>query len=261
MRLTFLGTDSVLPVAGNDTATYLVDDHTVVDTGLGAYRSLSEARADLRAIRRVFITHWHHDHFIGLAGLLFGLGHGRPGAENHLEVYGPRAGFEEKMAAVLAFLGAAQTPGIVPQLKYFPLHSGDAFPVGAYRVRVLALKHSVASLAYRFDENERPLLTLCGDTAPHPPLVDFSRDCRLLVHEASHPADFAAEDPKRGHSTAREAATLARDAGAGSLALIHFPAADRQKRLDQALPIFSGSFAPLPGQRVEIGPSSMIGPE
>ncbi|MBN8216192.1 MAG: MBL fold metallo-hydrolase [Spirochaetes bacterium] len=252
MRLTFLGTDSVLPVAGNDTASYLVDDHTIVDTGLGAYRSLHEAGADARAIRRIFLTHWHHDHFIGLAGLLFGLGHGRPGPDNVLEIFAPRAGFDEKMEAVLAFLGAARTPTVVPKLKYFPLDSGDAVSLPGYQVRVLGLRHAVASLAYRFEEDGARLLTLCGDSAPHAPLADFARGSRLLVHEASHPADFAADDPQRGHSTAREAASLARDAAVGRLALIHFPLSQRAARLAQAQPIFAQAFAPRPGDRVEL---------
>ena len=60
-----------------------------------------------------------------------------------------------------------------------------------------------------------------GDTSPTEGLLDLSRNADLLIHEATfldELADRAAED---GHTTALQAALLAKDAGVELLALTH----------------------------------------
>ncbi len=67
-------------------------------------------------------------------------------------------------------------------------------------------------------------VALCGDTRPCDAAVELARDVDLLVHEATfgeRRRDMAAA---RGHSTAAEAAAVARRAGARRLVLTHFSA-------------------------------------
>ncbi|WP_116124570.1 ribonuclease Z [Lewinella sp. IMCC34183] len=62
----------------------------------------------------------------------------------------------------------------------------------------------------------------CSDTWYFPELADYVRGVNLLYHEATFLHDRAAEAREKGHSTAREAAWTARDAGAGRLIIGHF---------------------------------------
>lgn len=65
-------------------------------------------------------------------------------------------------------------------------------------------------------------LVFSGDTKPHRGLVDLARDCDVLVHDATFSHEDADKAREFGHSTAREAAETARDAGARLLFLCHF---------------------------------------
>ncbi|MFH1037439.1 MAG: ribonuclease Z [PVC group bacterium] len=59
------------------------------------------------------------------------------------------------------------------------------------------------------------------DTRPFPAAVDFSRGADLLIHDGMFDDEMAGESRLRGHSTAREAARIAQEAGVRQLVLVH----------------------------------------
>lgn len=61
-----------------------------------------------------------------------------------------------------------------------------------------------------------------SDTAYMPGLAEKIGPVDLLLHETTYLEDHALEAKKRGHSTARQAATVARDAGAKALLTTHY---------------------------------------
>jgi ribonuclease Z len=63
-----------------------------------------------------------------------------------------------------------------------------------------------------------------GDTRPCASTIEAARGADLLVHEATFGNEEAERAVETGHSTAREAGLVARDAGVGALLLTHFSA-------------------------------------
>ena len=94
-----------------------------------------------------------------------------------------------------------------------------------------------------------------GDTRPCAATRKASRDADLLIHEAT----FGQEDAERavatGHSTARDAAGVAKAAGARRLALTHFSPryADDPRSLErEAKAVFPNTVAAFDGLTIEV---------
>ena len=69
--VTFLGTSAVVPGAGHDTASFLINGKYLVDTGWYATIKMRGYGFDPMQLEYLFFTHCHHDHYIGLPQLLF----------------------------------------------------------------------------------------------------------------------------------------------------------------------------------------------
>src|SRR5919107_164396 len=70
-QLTFLGAAAVLPAPGEDTASFLINGTLLVDCGWHAALKMQTYGYDPTRVETLFFTHCHHDHYMGLPGLLF----------------------------------------------------------------------------------------------------------------------------------------------------------------------------------------------
>lgn len=92
------------------------------------------------------------------------------------------------------------------------------------------------------DADESISYAYCSDTAYSPRLVSMLDHPTWLYHEATYGDEYAVLAKKRGHSTARQAAIVAREAEAKNLILGHFSKRyiDERPLLEEARQEFSG---------------------
>ena len=90
MRLTFLGTAGSWPTKERSASAIALDTEKellLLDCGEGTQRQFFLSSASFMRVRRVFLTHFHGDHFLGLPGLIQSM------SLNHrtepLDIYGP----------------------------------------------------------------------------------------------------------------------------------------------------------------------------
>lgn len=89
-------------------------------------------------------------------------------------------------------------------------------------------------------------LVYSGDTAPCPDLVSACAGADVLIHEATVASDLEAKAREFGHSTARDAALLARDSLVATLYLVHISGRYDEvgPLLDEARGIFQNTTIP-----------------
>jgi ribonuclease Z len=287
----FVGTAGSIPTARRGLPALLVrrgGDRILFDCGEGTQRQLVSS-VGLTELTEVFLTHFHADHWLGLPGLLktFDL----RGRERPLRVHGPR-GLHELLALALRAAGRVSfelelvelEPGSVLdrdgyRIAPFPVsHRGPAIgyalfederpgvfdPVEAVRLgltpgpefgrvqRGETLKGIEPHQVLGPPRAGRKLV-ISGDTRPCESLLVAAHQADLLIHEATFAEEEADRAAETGHSTAGQAAAIARDAEARLLALVHLSTRYPVSLLrDEARAIFPKSVLPRDFDTIEI---------
>ena len=94
----------------------------------------------------------------------------------------------------------------------------------------------------------------CSDTMFNPAVAESVRGVDLLYHEATYGDELAVKGAERGHSTASEAAEIARLAGAKRLLIGHYSSRynDTVELLQQARAVFPDTIAATEGMKIAL---------
>jgi ribonuclease Z len=291
LSIFFAGTGGSVPTARRGLPAILVrrgGDRLLFDCGEGTQRQLLSS-VGLMDITEVFLTHFHADHWLGLPGMLktFDL----RDRERPLTVYGP-PGLRVLLTAMLRLAGRVRYELSMVELEVGEEVRRDGYqiaPVAAsHRGPGFAYVLYEDDRAGEFDRDlaerlglefgpefgrvargetvrgisreqvmgpPRPgrKLVLSGDTRPCESIRIAAHRADLLVHEAT----FAEEESERaadnGHSTARQAATIAREAEVGLLALNHISTRHPPSVIrDEAREVFERTVVPRDFDTIEI---------
>ena len=154
LEIVFLGTGSGIPsTLRKPSAIWLHydTDSMLWDCGEGTQMQLMKARCSFMKIDRIFITHWHADHWAGLIGLMQTMS--LEGRKRPLYIYGPDA--ERFIGDILDLDYWGPSYKIVPKnVPYEGSEITKVFSAGKYDILSIPSKHSVPSVAYCFKEHE-----------------------------------------------------------------------------------------------------------
>lgn len=169
----------------------------------------------------LWISHFHGDHFFGLPYLLarwHEAGRDRPLAV----VGGP--GARGKVAAAVDLAYPNLRAGLRFALDIREVVPGGDFDLAGLSGRAAPTGHGAPCLALRLTDGERALY-YSGDGPPTPGCRELARGCDLIVQEA-----YGLSPGIPGHGSVEEALSLAREAGARALAVVHLRRELRRER-------------------------------
>jgi len=151
-RIIFLGTSAGIPTLNRNLPGILLEwdsDLILFDCGEGIQLRFMEYRIGMGRPLRIFISHMHGDHILGLPGLLqtFSL----LDRKIPVEVYGPSK-LEEYLYCIRNTIGL----NLTYDLKTFKVEDGSYYDFGGYRILCRRVQHTSESYGYRFEEKDRP---------------------------------------------------------------------------------------------------------
>ena len=228
--VTILGNNSAVPAYDRLPTSQLVDmdgQLFLIDCGEGTQMQLMRYKLRYNRISHVFISHLHGDHYFGLIGLInsFGL----LNRQQDLHVYGP---------APLKGILDLQLQVASTQLP-FTLHFHEISEAGILAetesliIGCFPTDHRIPCFGFSFTEKRIPRklaeagreprrYAYCADTRYHEGLLDHIRNFDMIYHEATYLDDLKDKAAARYHTTAKQAAELAKKANVGKLLLGHF---------------------------------------
>lgn len=157
MEITFLGTASAVHSytrSHSSIALKAFGENILFDCGEGTQRQLIYAQISPMKISKIFITHYHGDHILGIPGLLQSMNF--RGRENKLEIYGPR-GLEDLHKAVLNLsFPHLDFPEFNFPIEWIEIDTGTIIENEEYVIKAQRVKHNTTALAYSVEELKKP---------------------------------------------------------------------------------------------------------
>ena len=268
MKLVFLGTSAAQPTENRGLSCICLEKEGEIimfDAGEATQISYMKSGLGWNKKMKMFVTHLHGDHCVGILGLLQTMS--MQNRTKILEIFGP-SGIDEFIAANIKVLNFGLSfPVLINIIKEGKIFENEKFSIYACKAN-----HSVTAFSYLFEEKDKPgrfnvekakelgipegelwnklqngseitinekiikpeqvlgekrpgkKIGISGDTMPTKELEKFFEECDYLVFDST----FLDEERERAqdtcHSTAKQAATLGKNAKVKNLILTHFSA-------------------------------------
>jgi len=285
LKIIFLGTSGSMPTQSRGSSSIAIrrkGEIILLDCGEGTQRRMVEAHLGFRRRMKIFVSHLHGDHVLGLPGLLQTMTLLK--RERPLEIYGPQglAGFIDAFSSTLG------GPGF-PTTTHEIISEGIILKTPEYEVRAIQADHDGPSWSYVLEEMPRPgrfhperalslgipegplwkklqlgedvknsdgalvrsdevvdapikglKIAYSGDTRPSEAFMTASEKADVLIYEATFDSSLLEKAEENGHSTAAQAAQIAKSADVDLLVLTHISSRypDSTLLLEEAKNIF-----------------------
>lgn len=264
MEIIFLGTSSAVHSKERNHPSIAIKafgDVMLFDCGEGTQRQMLHTKVSPMKVSKIFISHFHGDHILGLPGLLQSLG--LQDRQEKMTIYGPK-GLNKVKDAIFHF---GYSKFDYP-IEFIEIGSQIIEETDEYIISSQMVRHNVPCLAYSIEEKKKPRflrdkaielgvpvgpafgrlhngeeieidgkiirpeqvlgkprkgikITYSGDTRPCEEMIEFAKDSTILIHESTFSTQDEENAEEHGHSTASDAAYVAKQSNSKELILTH----------------------------------------
>ena len=276
MEIIFLGTSSAVHSYNRNHPAIILKafgETFLFDCGEATQRQLIFAKVSPMKISKIFLSHYHGDHILGLPGLIQSMNF--RGREKKLTIYGPKGLYDLRDALFNLGYSKIEFP-----IEFIEIDSETVESTDEYIIKSQHVNHNVPSLAYSIEELKKPRflrekaielgvpvgpdfgrlhngeeievdgkiikpeqvlgpprkgnkIVYSGDTTPCEEMVEFAKDSTILIHESTYMTEDADKAEENFHSTSADAAEIAKASNSKELILTHF--STRYKKTDEML--------------------------
>lgn len=228
MQFVFLGTGAGSPTLLRNTSSIAFchgqnnSNIWLFDCGESTLIQLMKAKLKINRMSHIFITHLHADHILGLSGLLLSAGFRQ--RCKPLTIFAPK-GLKTFLDCVfMTTQTEVSFPLIIHETEVGQIYHDEQFQLFADK-----LDHRIECFGYRIEQHDflnqkGKIVTILGDTRPCEGSLRLAKNADVLVHESTYMNEYKAKAELYGHSTAIEAAQIAKQAGVKQLILTHLSA-------------------------------------
>ena len=268
MKLVFLGTSAAQPTERRGLSCICLENDGEIlmfDAGEASQISYMKSGLGWNKKMKLFVTHLHGDHCVGILGLLQTMS--MQNRTESLEIFGPK-GIDEFLAANIKILNFGLSFSILITI----VNEGTIYENNKFLIHATKANHSITAFSYLFEEKDKPgrfnvekakelgipegelwnklqngidvinnekiikpeqvlgkkrpgkKIGISGDTMPTKELEEFFNECDYLVFDSTFLDEEKQKAQDTCHSTAKQAAELAKKANVKNLILTHFSA-------------------------------------
>ncbi len=285
--LTILGCSSQQPTRYRNHGAYLLrwnDEGLLFDPGEGTQRQFIFANVAPTVVTRIFVSHFHGDHCLGLGSMLMRLNLDK--VKHEIHCYFPASG--QKYFNRLRY--GTIYHETIHVVEHPVSQAGLVHDDGKFRIEAVFLEHGVNNIGWRITEpdtlkfdqkklndsgikglavkelREKGVVEIGGhtirledvswirsgdsfafvvDTLYCQSAIDIARGAKLFLCESTYLEEHKELAREHHHLTAKQAATIAKEAGVQQLILTHFSARYQQVEAfeKEARAVFPNAFA------------------
>ena len=266
--LTILGCSSATPTSSRHPSAFALKsnrrkEYYLIDCGEGTQTLLRRMGIRMQRVSRIFISHLHGDHYLGLMGFLST--QNLMGRQEELHIYAHK----DLEKIIKLHLRVEKTslsyPLVFHTIKKKKNKAIVLYEDATMKIITFPLLHSIASNGFLFKEKRSAAkkkvrqddcfsFAYCSDTAYTETIIPYIKDVDMLYHEATFMEDMLKIAGEKYHSTARQAAEIARLAKVKKLLIGHYSAryTDVTPLLNEAKDVFPETFAAVEGVIMKI---------
>ncbi len=152
MKLVFLGTSAAQPTQKRGLSCLCLEregEIIMFDAGESAQISYTKAGLGWNKKMKLFVTHLHGDHCVGILGLLQTMS--MQNRTESLEIFGPK-GIDEFLAANIKILNF----GLPFSILITIVSAGKIYENNKFLIHAAKANHSITAFSYLFEEKDKP---------------------------------------------------------------------------------------------------------